>query len=420
MRVIAWSLTILLLAASAVRADGWKTTLSSHSLGPERIVAIDKASQTLFLLEQRSPLHMKESYPCTTGQVEGDKLVRGDMRTPEGVYFLGGRIGRKLDWTLYGNVAYSLNYPNPVDRIKGKTGYGIWLHGRGKTLVPRDTLGCVALKNPDIQALGDDITPGTPVLIASDLKWTPKNNQDDPLAEELAEQVRIWASDWEKQGQDFLDHYNPALMTLSENSDFRNFAAHKRNVFAAKPWIHVVVDNIHVMPGPDYWVTWFDQYYRTTGLISQTGKRFYWQRDTDGKWRIVGREFTPASQDLEPRYLSRVSTQAEELVRTWAEAWRGADIDVYTTCYADDAMQDGRRGPKRIAEYKKALWEEKPPVKLEVEQMEIALHPRGLKVNFLQKYSDASGYSDVGVKTLVLAPRGRDWKIQSEHWRRSR
>ena len=38
-----------------------------------------------------------------------------------------------------------------------------------------------------------------------------------------------------------------------------------------------MVDNVRAIPGPGYWVTWFDQYYRTTGLASTTGKRFYWK-----------------------------------------------------------------------------------------------------------------------------------------------
>ena len=147
-------------------------TLTSHAYGPSRMVAVDKTAQTLIMLERLSPLREIGRFPCTTGQADGDKLVEGDLRTPEGVYFVGHRIKRKLEWGLYGDIAYELNYPNPVDRIKGKTGGGIWIHGRGKEFVPRDTQGCVALKVPDMRDVAREIAYGTPVVIADGLSWT--------------------------------------------------------------------------------------------------------------------------------------------------------------------------------------------------------------------------------------------------------
>ena len=115
--------------------------------------------------------------------------MEGDLRTPEGVYFVGHRINRKLDWDLYGNLAYSLNYPNPVDRIMGKTGGGIWIHGRGKEFLPRDTRGCVALKVPDMRDMASRIAYGMPVVIASDLSWTQEPGVSDLTAKDLARQA---------------------------------------------------------------------------------------------------------------------------------------------------------------------------------------------------------------------------------------
>ncbi len=209
MRLLAVVLTFLICSATAF-ASGWEPMLSSHAYGPERIVAVDKSSQTLIMLERKSPLHEVRRFPCTTGQSVGDKLVEGDLRTPEGVYFVGPKIKRKLDWGLYGNLAYSLNYPNPIDRINGKTGGGIWIHGRGKEFVPRDTLGCVALKVPDMRDVAQEIAYGTPVVIASELAWTQEPGESDPTAKLLADELQAWASDWEKRGDDFFSHYDKA------------------------------------------------------------------------------------------------------------------------------------------------------------------------------------------------------------------
>ncbi len=405
---------------STALAEGWEPILSSHAFGPERIIAVDKASQMLIMLEHKSPLHEVRRFPCTTGQSIGDKSVEGDLRTPEGVYFVGSRINRKLDWDLYGDLAYSLNYPNPIDRINGKTGGGIWIHGRGKTFVPRDTRGCVALKVSDMRDMAGEIVFGTPVVIASDLEWTQKTGKNDEVITTLTRELESWASNWQNRDKAFFEHYDPKLMTLSEGRSFDGFIQNKKNIFAAKPWIHVMVDNVHAIPGPDYWVTWFDQYYRTPGKVSTTGKRFYWKKDAVGQWRIAGREYVPATQNLESKYLATKADEVRELVETWRSAWLAADVKAYKNLYASQAVQGTRRGATRIADYKKALWAKAPPANVGVDGMKVSFHPKGLQVVFLQTFKDTSGYSDVGLKTMVLTPDGSTWKIDSEQWRRSR
>ena len=417
MRVLVAVLTFLLSAATAW-AGGWSLTLSSYAFGPERIVAVDKSEQTIIMLERKSPLHEVRRFPCTTGQSIGDKLVEGDLRTPEGVYFVGHRINRKLDWDLYGDLAYSLNYPNPVDRIMGKTGGGIWIHGRGKTFVPRDTRGCVALKVPDMQDMASQIAYGMPVVIASDLSWAQEPGSGDITAKDLVARLRTWAGDWQAQSDHFFSHYDPGLMTLSEGRNFDGFVAHKRNVFAAKPWIHVMVDNIHAVPGPDYWVTWFDQYYRTPGMVSTTGKRFYWKKSPEGEWRIVGREYVPASEDLTGKYLAAKTAEVRDFIESWRQAWLSMDSDAYGELYDPQAVQGTRKGASRIVDYKKTLWAKTAPVKVEVDDLAVSMHPLGIQVAFVQRYGDSSGYSDEGRKTMILTPDKDSWKIDSEQWRR--
>ena len=419
MRLAAVVLT-LIMSASAAFAEGWIPILSSHTYGPERIIAVDKTSQELIILERKSPLRELFRFPCTTGQSEGDKSVEGDLRTPEGVYFVGYRVDHKLDWALYGDIAYTLNYPNPIDRIKGKTGGGIWLHGRGKTFVPRDTRGCVALKVPDMQNVALESNYGTPVVIARDLSWTQEPGESEVTALKLATELDNWANDWQRRDEGFFDHYNAKLMTESEGSDFSRFVAHKRGIFSRQPWIQVMVDNVRAIPGPGYWVTWFDQYYRAPGMASTTGKRFYWQQDADGKWRIVGREYVPASEDLTAKYIASKAGAVQELVATWRTAWLSMDVSAYMNLYAPGAVQGGRRGASAIADYKKTLWASKPPVKVEVAGLTVAQHPKGLEVAFTQVFESSDGYSDVGRKTLVLTPCGNTWKIDSEQWRRGK
>ncbi len=407
-----------LCCCPAFADDGWRPTVTSHQWVPERLLAVDKDTQRLFVLQHESPIKAVMELPCTTGQAQGDKMTRGDLRTPEGAYFLGGRIRRSLGWDLYGNIAYSLNYPNPVDRLKGKTGSGIWLHGRGKELTPHDTRGCIALKASDLKALGHDLYRGMPVLVAEDVSWKSDAGDDGKSAADLVQEVHKWARDWQNRSDDFFSHFDPVAFTLSGSGDFAAFKSHKEKIFHRTPWIQVMVGNVHAIAGPDYWVTWFDQFYLSPNLSQTVGKRLYWMRTAKGGWVVVGREYTSASEDLAPLYYRNMAKRLRPVLDRWAAAWQGADVDSYLSFYTDDAVQGSYRGAKAIGDYKKTLWERKPPVKVTVGDVRIFPDPKGLRINFIQEYEDAAGYADRGRKTLVLAPVGDDWKIEHEDWRK--
>jgi murein L,D-transpeptidase YafK len=401
---------------SAAGASGWVTQVSSHTAVPELIIGIDKDTQTFFMFTKKSPLEISRKLPCTTGSTPGDKMREGDMRTPEGVYFVEEKVPGKLDYSLYGDHAFSLNYPNPVDRLKGKTGHGIWIHGRGKQFVSNDTRGCVALTAQDISALNGHIPFGTPVVIAKKLTWTKDAGSGEQTAHLLAERVRSWASDWQKKNDRFFDYFQPEKFAQTEGVSFAAFKNNKLGIFARQPWIHVMVDSVRVIQGPDYWVTTFEQYYRTQDLISAVGKRFYWQKDKDGAWRIVGGEYTEASPGLEARYLSTKRAEMDRLLKAWLEAWLAADVDKYISFYADDATNGKQHNAKAMRDYKAALWASKTPTRIAADKVEVAMHQKGFKVSFVQTYEDSAGQSDKGHKTLVLAPKGDSWVILSETW----
>ncbi|CAK7002218.1 MAG: hypothetical protein DELT_00076 [Desulfovibrio sp.] len=121
----------------------WHATIAGSDASPACLIAVDKKQQTLHLFERHSPLRLVNTFACTTGQNVGDKLVEGDLKTPEGIYFIGNKLTNGLNYEKYGYEAYTLNYPNPVDKLRRKTGYGIWIHGRGVPITPNLTEGCV-------------------------------------------------------------------------------------------------------------------------------------------------------------------------------------------------------------------------------------------------------------------------------------
>ena len=123
-----------------------------------------------------------ESY-MSVGQRGVGKQQRGDGKTPLGVYAIQKSYPGHVLPDLYGAGALTLNYPNDLDMLDGKTGSGIWIHGSPSeqyAQAPESTDGCVVLSNPDMLSLLKFRLPaGTPVFIQSKIEWVdPQKNKD--------------------------------------------------------------------------------------------------------------------------------------------------------------------------------------------------------------------------------------------------
>lgn len=279
----------------------WEIPVLPESMRPECFITVDKASQRLtWSAPPLGAAYGQLEWACSTGQQSGDKWREGDKKTPEGVYFLTNRRSG-LDEGLYGNLAFPLNYPNPVDRIQGKTGYGIWLHGRGKDLVPRDTRGCIALRTPVLRRLASRFAlQRTPVFVGRIDSPTGISPRLARIAQRLKQRVQTWAKAWEEQHSRFFTLYEPAKFDRSDSLSFAEFKAQKKQLFNRYAWIEVELGPVTALPGPGYWVTVFTQTFRSPEYTDTGLKRLYWQKDSEQCWRIVGREWIPAPISLEP------------------------------------------------------------------------------------------------------------------------
>lgn len=134
-----------------------------------KAVVVSKSHQKLLIvkIEDGKPVIVDQMI-AVTGLRFGDKIKKGDMRTPSGVYFpVSFKPGKTLP-SYYGKGAFPLNYPNALDRhILRRDGDGIWLHGSPKKeLLFFSSKGCVILKDKDLKRLSDYILlKKTPVVI---------------------------------------------------------------------------------------------------------------------------------------------------------------------------------------------------------------------------------------------------------------
>lgn len=255
-------------------------------------IVVDASRSRVYLYENAGGTpRFVEDYYTTLGKYGIEKIREGDRKTPIGVYHVTSKIpGSKLP-DLYGWGAFPINYPNEWDRLAGKTGYGIWLHG-----VPSDTYarapwasdGCIALANPDIEGLGERVQAGvTPVIIAERVEWV-KPEVWRAERDTFIRQLETWRSDWETLDTErYLAHY--ARDFRQDGMDLAAWQAHKRRVNAGKTWIKVSLNNVSVFRSPgkqSLIAVTYDQDYRSNNLAQQTRKRQYWVVE-DGRWKIA-------------------------------------------------------------------------------------------------------------------------------------
>jgi lipoprotein-anchoring transpeptidase ErfK/SrfK len=171
-------------------------TLASQS---RHAIAIDASRSRLYLFENLNPvrsspgdnrqpkLKLVGDFYMSVGLSGIEKSVEGDKRTPLGVYYITSTLNPADLPDLYGVGALPINYPNPLDVQRGKTGSGIWLHGTPSdqfVRAPQASDGCVVLSNPDLQRLLSTVQiRTTPVVIAPELQWV----QPDALSQDLAQ-----------------------------------------------------------------------------------------------------------------------------------------------------------------------------------------------------------------------------------------
>lgn len=84
-------------------------------------------------------VHFKNYDICSFSGDLGPKLKEGDNQSPEGFYFVNA--SRLNPWSKY-HLSFNLGYPNKYDRLYGRTGSALMVHGNCVSI------GCYAMTNP--------------------------------------------------------------------------------------------------------------------------------------------------------------------------------------------------------------------------------------------------------------------------------
>lgn len=258
----------------------------------EHVAVVDAEKSRLYLYKNESghPTLIADFY-VTLGKNGVGKNVKGDKRTPVGVYIAGNRIQQKLP-DFYGSAAYPLNYPNEWDSHQGKTGSGIWIHGTPSNTYsrpPLDSDGCIVMANQELKSLGPILQNGnTLVIVSNNLEWVDSSQSVADKAS-LLEAIKSWETDWESRNTDqYLRHYSTNF--FSQTTDIKGWAAHKRKVQAATSHIKIELSNLTMVRYPDskqvMAAVSFNQFYQSNAISSKVDKQQYWVQE-NGTWKIL-------------------------------------------------------------------------------------------------------------------------------------
>jgi murein L,D-transpeptidase YafK len=258
----------------------------------QHAVLVDASRSRLYVFtnDNGKPKYLTDYY-ISIGLNGVDKEREGDQRTPIGVYHVTANLPKKTLSDFYGDGAFPLNYPNDWDKLEGRDGYGIWLHGTPSDTYsrpPRASNGCVVLTNQDLTNLSKFVQIGnTPVVITDRVEWMGNDEWEDER-DGFRKSFNRWKKDWESLDVDkYLSHYSPNFST--EGKKFNTWSAQKRAVTTGKTWVKVGVNNMSLFGYPgvkDMMVVNYDQEYGSNNLSTQARKRQYWVKENTG-WKII-------------------------------------------------------------------------------------------------------------------------------------
>jgi murein L,D-transpeptidase YafK len=178
---------------------------------------------SVFKLDQDGGYTLFKTYRAITGKDPEDKQSRGDFRTPEGIYFVTGRIRDEALPPKYGRGALVLDYPNIYDLRQRKTGHGIWIHGTDspeRLARPYDTEGCVVLSNEDFLEISKLIEPfEVPVVITKEMIQVEAESLVEPRIK-ATEMIQAWKDSWESSRfQEYMSHYSENFKSLGRSKE---------------------------------------------------------------------------------------------------------------------------------------------------------------------------------------------------------
>ncbi|MEF3254714.1 MAG: L,D-transpeptidase family protein [Deferribacterales bacterium] len=442
----------------------------SKNLEQQQVFIVDKGEKKSYLLEIKNDnlKIIKEFNDIIIGAGNGDKLKVGDLKTPVGIYYVTGYIPPSKLSSIYGTGAFPLNYPNFVDKLNGKTGYGIWIHGRDPKEDKQASKGCVVLHNKDIDFLKGVNFINTPVIITEHISYTDLMNYNSEKSYWLNFLNEYYES-WKNNDINRLSKLIHVKFKDSKHSNYSEYIKRKKRLMELYPEKTIIFDNIKIFKENDSEVVYdFDQYYSAPNITTFGTKRLYLIKEVDD-FKIMAEEFiakpTPdkykniaknepkqtlpittskiednntahkqiednkkdnatqpivktatkkSDSKLKKPELSYDEKDIKQFVQDWAEAWMSKDIDRYISFYSED-FKSGGLDYNQWKEDKAGKFSRIRNIKVEISNIKIKPINNNIEITFVQHYQ-TEAMKNKGLKKLILNKTDKGLKIISEGW----
>ena len=267
------------------------------------ILVAEKSTHTLHLYRNdKGTPRLLKSYKMATGKKTGNKIFQGDHRTPEGIYFFTDFLSRQKllerygkEGEIYGVGAFVTDYPNPVDRLDKKTGYGIWLHSTNdENRIDKglDSRGCVVTANKHLIEISSYIELNrTMILIVQNLSYLDKALWLR-VRNGLQTTLQKWLTAWKnKNTKGYFSHYHKNFFD-PQRGNLTQFKAFKRNVFHRPGKPKITISHTNITQHDKYAAITFVQDY-SSGVVNDVGRKtLYLVKDDYYNWKIVAEKWT--------------------------------------------------------------------------------------------------------------------------------
>ncbi len=212
------------------------------------LIANKKAKELTIYKSEKSSLELLAKYENVIVGADGDKFKEGDLKTPLGVYNLRKRFTPKDQF--YGPLAFVLSYPNTYDKVQGKDGHGIWIHGSPLDGSSRNPMskGCIVLDNDTIKLLDKNLKHKKSIILVSEEGMQKVEKSEISI---ILSELFKWKSAWRKSDVDtYLDFYSESFKRY-DGMKKRNFSRMKKTIFSRKQKKKIIFKNINISPYPN-------------------------------------------------------------------------------------------------------------------------------------------------------------------------
>lgn len=273
--------------------------ISSTEAFSKYVFLVDKSERHLSVYERKGETIEKIlDVPSDIGKAIGNKSKRDDHRTPEGIYFFEKKLSQpEIPFSLYGEMAFTTDYPNIFDRRESKTGSGIWLHAIPDTVpLTRGSRGCVVVRNDVISKLKEYIKlKETPILIFDKVNYVAKEEHDKRRVA-LNEFIEGWRKSWQTQNIDeYMKFYDEKFHAPGFNYD--TWKKHKAKLKSRYEFIKVQLSQPFLLLHKDQLIVKTFQRYESNNHTDFGVKTLYAIK-TDSGYKIIREEWVPVRENL--------------------------------------------------------------------------------------------------------------------------